>query len=124
MLHGDTKTSEAIKVRDDLSNRLKLVGVNTPEGQKILLALMPFYAPGGLAVADAEEKLGKLVFEIYEQRYITKADKKVDTNKDINNNQNIEKGESDFNDRIFLNRMLGLSNLYYIDPRIKRYWES
>lgn len=96
--------------RDALSQRLRQVGFQQAEGQALLLALMPFYPPGQLRVEDAAAKLPGWLLELYQQRYeAAPAPAPVAQ-------APTPSGEPSFSDRIFLNRMLGLSNLYYIDP--------
>lgn len=92
--------------RDALGQRLRQVGFQQPEGQALLLALMPFYPPGQLKVEDAAAKLPKWLLDLYTRRYEAQAIPAAAA----------PSGEPSFTDRIFLNRMLGLSNLYYIDP--------
>jgi hypothetical protein len=93
--------------KQQLSQKLRVCGFQGPEGQAILLALMPFFPPQHLKVEDAAAKLPGWLFEIYKLRYEpTSAPAQT-------HNPN---GDPSFTDRIFLNRMLGLSNLYYIDP--------
>mgnify|MGYP006275549043 FL=1 len=94
--------------RDALSQRLRQVGFQQAEGQALLLALMPFYPPGQLRVEDAAAKLPAWLLELYRQRYEAQPPAPPATAAPT--------GEPSFSDRIFLNRMLGLSNLYYIDP--------
>jgi len=95
--------------RDALGQRLRQVGFQQPEGQALLLALMPLYPPGQLRVEDAGTKLPGWLLELYRQRYepVTAAPQAQAA---------APTGAPSFSDRIFLNRMLGLSNLYYIDP--------
>ena len=88
-----------------LSQKLRVSGFQGPEGQALLLALMPFYPPNNLKVEDAAAKLPGWLLELYKLRY-------EPVTQQIAN----PSGEPSFTDRIFLNRMLGLSNLYYIDP--------
>jgi hypothetical protein len=98
--------------RDSLSQRLRQVGFEQPEGQALLLALMPFYPPGQLRVEDAAAKLPGWLLELYRQRYeAAPAPSPAQAA-----GAPVPSGDPSFNDRIFLNRMLGLSNLYYIDP--------
>ena len=94
--------------RDSLSQRLRQVGFQTAEGQALLLALMPFFPPGQLRVEDAAAKLPSWLLELYRQRYEAAAAPAAAAPAPT--------GAPSFSDRIFLNRMLGLSNLYYIDP--------
>ena len=97
--------------KNSLSQELRLLGVESGEGQKVFLALMMFYPPGSMQVEDAASKLPTWLYEIYENRYI-----KRESGTFTDNSINSEENSVDLRNRIFLNRMLGLSNLYYIDP--------
>ena len=100
----------ARQLRDGLSQRLRNAGFQGGEGHGLLLALMPFYPPGSLKVEDAASKLPGWLLELYRQRYESELPEPSRTSAAQ------ASGQPSFNDRIFLNRMLGLSNLYYIDP--------
>ena len=97
---------------NDLSQRLRQVGCETPEGQAVLLALFPFFPPNQLKVEDAAAKLPSWLHSLYAARY------EKSENSPPPPLQN-PTGHPAFEDRIFLNRILGLSNLYYIDPEDK-----
>lgn len=94
--------------RDELATKLKLCGFTTDEGQKLLYALMPFFPRGGMRVDGAKEKLPTWLYDIYSKRYEESIEIKSE-------NTNISE-EPSLKNRIFLNKVLGLSNLYYIDP--------
>lgn len=96
--------------RDQLSQRLRLCGFQGPEGHGLLLALMPLYPPGQLKVEDAPAKLPSWLLELYRRRY------EPASAPGLVQDAPAPRGQPSFEDRIFLNRMLGLSNLYYIDP--------
>ena len=93
--------------RDALSQQLRQVGCETPEGWTVLLALFPFFPPDQLKVDEAAAKLPSWLHTIYATRYEASEASPPATN---------PTGIPAFEDRIFLNRVLGLSNLYYIDP--------
>lgn len=99
--------AEAQQLRDQLSQQLRSVGFHSGEGQSLLLALMPFFPPGQLRVEDAPAKLPGWLLELYRLRYESVSPPSTPAP---------ATGTPSFSDRIFLNRMLGLSNLYYIDP--------
>jgi len=103
----------AEQCKQELSQQLRLKGFGGGEGHALLLALMPFYAPGNLKVEDAPAKLPGWLLEIYKLRY-EPATAPQAGGQEANPTQ--ANGSPSFSDRIFLNRMLGLSNLYYIDP--------
>ena len=98
----------SLERREQLSQQLRACGFSNHQGQSVLLALMAFYPPGSLRVDDASAKLPHWLLELYRQRYESSVDSPVQASPPT--------GEPSFSDRIFLNRMLGLSNLYYIDP--------
>ena len=100
-------------LRDELSTKLRVAGVESSEGQQLLLCLMLLYAPGSMKVEAAASKLPKWLYEIYSKRN----DEVITSSQDSISNLDDEK--IDFDNRIFLNRILGLSNLYYIDPEDK-----
>ena len=93
--------------RNDLSQQLRQVGCESPEGWGILLALFPFFPPDKLKVEDAAAKLPGWLHSLYAKRYEPTEPSQSQTSTNVN---------PAFEDRIFLNRILGLSNLYYIDP--------
>jgi hypothetical protein len=93
--------------RNDLSQQLRQVGCETPEGWAVLLALFPFFPSTQLKVEDAAAKLPGWLHTLYAARYEPFEPSSTSSS---------PKGNPAFEDRIFLNRVLGLSNLYYIDP--------
>ena len=93
--------------RNDLSQQLRQLGCETPEGWAVLLALFPFFPPGQLKVEDAAAKLPSWLHTLYPARYEASEPSPPPPS---------PTGQPAFEDRIFLNRVLGLSNLYYIDP--------
>jgi hypothetical protein len=97
-----------VQQRDQLSQLLRSSGFQGEQGPQLLLALMPFFPPGQMKVDDAPAKLPGWLLEIYQLRYEAAASQPSSPAQPT--------GQPSFNDRIFLNRMLGLSNLYYIDP--------
>lgn len=99
--------SEAENRRDALSQQLRQLGCESPEGWAVLLALFPFFPPDQLKVEDAASKLPDWLHALYLSRYEAAQAMPPQAN---------STGQPAFEDRIFLNRILGLSNLYYIDP--------
>ena len=97
--------------RNELSQQLRQIGCDRPEGWAILLALFPYFPPQQLKVDEAAAKLPSWLHSLYAARY--EASTSPNT---ANEDNNATIGEPSFSDRIFLNRILGLSNLYYIDP--------
>jgi len=109
--------AQASQHRDALSQRLRVAGFQGSEGQGLLLALMPFYPPRQLKIEDAASKLPGWLLTLYSQRYAPTSDQGAIPQPGAQNSP--PTGQPAFDDRIFLNRMLGLSNLYYIDPEDK-----
>jgi hypothetical protein len=99
--------SSAENRRNALSQQLRQLGCDTPEGWAVLLAVFPFFPPHQLKVEDAAAKLPGWLHSLYSARYEASEAAPPDPS---------PTGQSAFQDRIFLNRILGLSNLYYIDP--------
>ncbi|MEB3241804.1 MAG: hypothetical protein VKJ31_07155, partial [Synechococcus sp.] len=97
--------------RNQLSQQLRQTGCDNPAGWATLLALFPYFPHNQLKVEDALSKLPRWLYELYEARYEQNNGGTVSTDQ-----PSAPTGQPAFNDRIFLNRMLGLSNLYYIDP--------
>lgn len=97
--------------RNSLSQDLRRVGCETPEGWAILLALFPFFPPDHLKVEEAAAKLPSWLHSLYEARYEARYEASEPSPPTAT-----PTGQPAFEDRIFLNRILGLSNLYYIDP--------
>jgi len=106
-------SSAASKNRcDELSQQLRKTGCDRPEGWATLLALFPYFPPQQLKVEEAATKLPTWLHNFYSSRYEPSTGSTEATTKSPT-------GNPAFDDRIFLNRMLGLSNLYYIDPEDK-----
>jgi len=108
LVSGDPATTQQ---RDQLSQKLRVSGFQGHEGHGLLLALMPFYPPNQLKVEDAAAKLPSWLLPLYQQRYEAPTGQPS-----LESQSPVPTGKPAFEDRIFLNRMLGLSNLYYIDP--------
>jgi len=100
--------SEAENRRNVLSQQLRQLGCESPEGWSVLLALFPFFPPDQLKVEDAASKLPGWLHTLYSSRY--------EASEATLSSSSASTGLPTFEDRIFLNRILGLSNLYYIDP--------
>ena len=104
-------SAESENRRSELSRQLRQSGCDRPEGWGILLALFPYFPPQQLKIEEAAAKLPKWLHDLYAARYeespVPKTSEKSST---------APAGFPAFGDRIFLNRILGLSNLYYIDP--------
>lgn len=97
--------------RDELSQQLRQSGCDLPEGWATLLAVFPYFPPQQLKVEDAAAKLPSWLHNLYSARYEPPTDESSASTPKV-----APSGKPALDDRIFLNRMLGLSNLYYIDP--------
>lgn len=104
-------TSEGKKI--ELSQKLRQCGCETPEGWAIMLAMFSYFPPKELKIEGAQNKLPEWLLPIYEKRYEPEQQVIESTSEEIS-----------FNNRIFLNKILGLSNLYYIDPEDKEILEE
>jgi len=102
--------------KNELSQQLRHKGCETQEGWAVLLALMPFFPPGQLKVEDPSLKLPAWLLTLYSDRYEKSATSPGPVNTTTVQQDPTSQGQPSFDDRIFLNRVLGLSNLYYIDP--------
>ena len=99
---------------DELSTRLRKSGCENQEGWATLLAIFPYFPPQQLKVDDAAGKLPSWLHNLYCARYEPPTDSGSESGP-----ASASTGAASFEDRIFLNRILGLSNLYYIDPEDK-----
>ena len=101
--------------KNELSQELRQKGCESQEGWAVLLALMPFFPPAKLKVEDYSSKLPAWLLTLYRDRYedVSSSPNPIHTTT-IQQDPSLQ-GQPSFNDRIFLNRVLGLSNLYYID---------
>lgn len=97
--------------RQQLSQELRQHGCDSAAGWSRLLALMPYFPPQQLKVEEASAKLPGWLHSLYASRY--EATTATTSSPSV---AAAPGGKPAFDDRIFLNRMLGLSNLYYIDP--------
>ena len=107
--------TDAESRRDSLAQQLRQVGCESPEGWGILLALLPFFPPDKLKVEDAAAKLPSWLHSLYVNRYEAPKTSESPVG---------SSGQPAFEDRIFLNRILGLSNLYYIDPEDREIFQE
>lgn len=124
-------TPEQVSLRKSLNQRIGDLGLNQPLSHQLLLAVFLLSPPGLLRVADAERQLPTWLASAYKQLYekpqpVTmlggetpspvpaSAASPVLPNPDFGPFP--ESLEALVGNRIQLNRLLGLSNLYYIDP--------
>ncbi len=124
-------SQDQIALRQALNKRIGDLGLTQPLAHQFLLAVFLLSPPGLLKVADAERQLPAWLASAYKQIYETS--QTVTTLGSENRSQssfpasNSPLPNPDFGEfpdsleafvgnRIQLNRLLGLSNLYYIDP--------
>jgi hypothetical protein len=100
-----------IAKRDELSHRLRQIGCENEESWALLLSIFILFPPDQLKVDDASSKLPAWLYSIYKDRYESSPNLSPQSEPSSE-----PTGNPSFNDRIFLNKILGLSNLYYIDP--------
>jgi len=105
--------------KNELSQQLRQKGCETQEGWALLLALMPYFPPDKLKIEDPSSKLPPWLFTLYSGRYENVASSSDPTHTTTVQQHPTPQGQPSFVDRVFLNRLLGLSNLYYIDPEDK-----
>ena len=119
--------AEQIALRDAIGLRLQ-EGLNTPIAAQMLLANFLYSPPGLLRIADASKHLPDWLIADYKELY----EKEVASQPQVVQGSQaaepaINLPEPDFgvfpdtlqelvSNRIQLNRLLGLSNLFYIDP--------
>ena len=116
-------SSEQVSLRNSIGERLA-AGLQAPMATQFLLANFLYSPPGLLQIADAESQLPEWLYAdycaIYENRDTSVHEQKLAQ-------PATELPQPDFGvfpsslqelvgNRIQLNRLLGLSNLYYIDP--------
>ena len=114
---------EQVSLRNAIGERLS-AGLRAPMATQLLIANFLYSPPGLLQVADAEAQLPEWLLSDYLALYVQKEP-------DVQNQQLVQPAtelpQPDFGvfpstlqelvgNRIQLNRLLGLSNLYYIDP--------
>ena len=126
-LNPDTVFSpEQVSFRDSIGQRLS-AGLKRPMAIQLLLANFLYSPPGLLQIADAEEQLPEWLYPDYCALYEQKHNSKTATRAQHPDQPATELPQPDFGafpstlqelvgNRIQLNRLLGLSNLYYIDP--------
>ncbi len=124
-------TQEQVELRQELNRRLGDLGLNHPLAHQLLLAAFLLSPPGLLKVANADSQLPNWLAAAYKQMYETvqpvmtlggetrrptppSAHSRGLPNPDFGAFP--ESLEALVGNRIQLNRLLGLSNLYYIDP--------
>ena len=119
-------SSEQVSLRNTIGERLS-AGLQAPLATQLLVANFLYSPPGLLQIADAKTQLPDWLYEDYCSIY-----ERIKQQESINQSQQLvppatELPEPDFGvfpstlqelvgNRIQLNRLLGLSNLYYIDP--------
>lgn len=129
---------EQLKLRDDLNQKVGALGVGDPFAHQLIVALFPLSPPGLFKIANASKHLPAWLLNSYvtlyetPQQNVTVLGGPVATPQPSASTTPNAAGpsslpEPDFGpfptslsdlvtNRIQLNRMLGLSNLYYIDP--------
>ena len=125
-------TPDQMALRQALNQRIGDLGLGQPFAHQLLLAAFLLSPPGLLKVADAERQLPPWLASAYKQMYETPqpvmtlgSDASPQVPASSTNSAALprpdfgafpESLEALVGNRIQLNRLLGLSNLYYIDP--------
>ena len=123
-------SSQQVNLRNELNQRIGAIGLNQPLAHQLLVVLFHLSPPGLFKVANAEQQLPKWLVGVYKDLY-----EKNEQNITVlgsapsgeEQSQSVVFPKPDFGEfpeslgelivnRIQLNRLLGLSNLYYIDP--------
>ena len=125
-------TQDQVALRQLLNQRIGDLGLTQPLAHQLLLAAFLLSPPGLLKVADAESQLPHWLASAYQHMYETAQpvmtlgrETHVQASPPSPALPNPDFGafpeslEALVADRIQLNRLLGLSNLYYIDPEDK-----
>ena len=119
-------SSEQVSLRNTIGERLS-AGLQAPLATQLLVANFLYSPPGLLQIADAKTQLPEWLYEDYRSIYeqINQQESGIQSQQSVP--PATELPEPDFGvfpstlqelvgNRIQLNRLLGLSNLYYIDP--------
>ena len=138
---NSTFTSEQVQLRDEIGKRLQN-GFTVPNGIQMLLSAWLFSPPGLMRIENPEALLPEWLIQDYKEMYDSSHLNKTTTNSpyissntsqsqdltsSIDNQPATALPSPEFgefpsnltdlvNNRVQLNRMLGLANLYYIDP--------
>lgn len=124
-------TTEQSSLRDQLNKKISAAGLGHPFSHQLLLSIFLLSPPGLLKVANAEQQLPPWLASAYKDLYenisvpVTLGGSSLDTYQAESSPSPLP--APDFGqfpnsldeligNRIQLNRLLGLSNLYYIDP--------
>ena len=123
-LNPDTVfTAEQVSLRNSIGERLS-AGLRTPMATQLLIASFLYSPPGLLQIANAEVQLPEWLFPDYFAIYQQKSGAVQNQSQDQPATELPQPDLGSFpatlqelaGNRIQLNRLLGLSNLYYIDP--------
>lgn len=123
-------TPQQVNLRNELNQRIGALGLSHPLAHQLLVALFPLSPSGLFKIANAEQQLPTWLLTHYVELY-ERNEKEVTvlgTPSSVQSSpQSVALPNPDFGEfpsslgdlvgnRIQLNRLLGLSNLYYIDP--------
>ncbi len=119
-----TFTDKQVSLREQINRTLQQGGLQQPLGPQLLIAVFLFSPPGLMEVANPDQNMPGWLAQAYRDIYNKQIAPAAISQTNIDSNQ-FEAPEfgafpSSLQDlvgnRIHLNRILGLSNLYYIDP--------
>ena len=122
-------SSEQVSLRNAIGSRLSS-GLDSPGAIQLLLANFLYSPPGLMKIANAESQLPDWLLQDYKQIYeqtTSQPSGQVTVSPQLSTGPCAELPQPDFGvfpptlqelvgNRVQLNRLLGLSNLYYIDP--------
>lgn len=129
-------TQDQVNLRNLINQRLTQTGLQHPLAPQLLVAVFLYSPPGLMEIANPDQNLPAWLSSVYQDLYVSST---VNTSTGLNNNQQeaqtplpqasdsevpappqfgpFPSSLQELNaNRIHLNRILGLSNLYYIDP--------
>lgn len=115
-------TAQQVASRDAINARLLQGGLQQPLAPQLLLAVFHYSPPGLMQVANADQQLPAWLAAAYRELYTTPLAPQVAPPQPVAAPPQPDFGafptslEALVGNRIQLNRLLGLSNLYYIDP--------
>lgn len=123
-------TAEQVALRNTINQRIGVIGMTQPFAHQLLVAVFLLSPPGLFKVAQADQQLPGWLAAAYKELFETAAPVMVlggEPAAPATQPQQVSLPNPDFGafpstleelvgNRIQLNRLLGLSNLYYIDP--------
>lgn len=117
---GVAFTPEQLAVRDGINQQLQQGGLQQPLAPQLLLAVFLYSPPGLFQVANPHQNLPAWLAAAHQDLYAHSAEPATPTPTPTSTQPDFGVFPASLQElvgnRIQLNRLLGLSNLYYIDP--------